>query len=127
MHAIIAQPGRHAHPNPDAAARQRRDQLAKATTDQMESALALLSMIDPEAFEIALTAVTPAADQSEDAEAIPLCRQCGGLVGVFIDHGLEWQHFRGDLITAGGQQIYDPGHAAEVAWILSDEDLDELE
>ena len=54
MQPIIVQPGRHAHPNPDAAARQRRDRLAKATADQMESALALLSMIDPEAFEIAL-------------------------------------------------------------------------
>jgi hypothetical protein len=91
----------------------------------MESALALLSMIDPEAFEIALTAVTD--EIIEDDEAIPLCRQCGGLVGVFVDRGLQWQHFRGDLITSGAQQIYDPGHAAEVAWILPDEDLDELE
>jgi len=77
MQTIIAQAGQHAYPNPDAAARQRRDRLAKATTDQMESALAFLSMIDPEAFEIALTAVTPAADHPEDAEAIPLCRRCG--------------------------------------------------
>ena len=125
MQPIITQPGRHAHPNPDAAARQRRDRLAKATTNQMESALALLSMIDPEAFEIALTAVTD--ETPEDAEAIPLCRQCGCLVGIFPDRGLQWQHFRGDLITSGGQQIYDPGHAAEVAWILPDEDPDELE
>ncbi len=124
MPTIIAQPGQHAHPNPDAAARQRRDRLAKATTDQMESALALLSMIDPEAFEIAFTAVTD--EIPEDDEAIPLCRQCGDLVGVFIDRGLQWQHFRGDLSTSGGQQIYDPGHAAEVAWILPDEDLGEL-
>ena len=125
MQTIIAQPGRHARPNPDAAARQRRDRLAKATADQMESALALLSMIDPEAFEIAFTAVTD--EIPEDPEAIPLCRQCGCLVGIFPDHGLQWQHFRGDLITSGGQQIYDPGHTAEVAWILPDEDLSELE
>jgi hypothetical protein len=125
MQTIIVQPGQPAHQNPDAAARQRRDRLAKSTTDQMESALALLSMIDPEAFEIAFTAVTD--EIPEDDEAIPLCRRCGGLVGVFIDRGLQWQHFRGDLFTSGGQQIYDPGHAAEVAWILPDEDLDELE
>lgn len=127
MQTIIAQTGRPAHPNPDAAARQRSDRLAKATTDQMESALALLSMIDPEAFEIAFTAVTPAADQPEEDEAIPLCRQCGALVAIFPDRGLHWQHFRGALITSGSQQIYDPGHAAEVAWILPDEDLSELE
>jgi hypothetical protein len=125
MPAIIAQPGQHAHPNPDAAARQRRDRLAKANSDQMESALALLSMIDPQAFEIAFTAV--ADEMPEDAEAIPLCRQCGGLVGIFSERGLQWQHFRGDLIASGGQQIYDPGHAAEVVWVLPDEDPDELE
>src|SRR5579863_8311824 len=127
MQTIIAQPGQHAHPNPDAAARQRRDQLARATTDQLELALAFLSMIDPEAFEIAFTAVTPATDDPEDAEAIPLCRHCGALVAIFPDHGLHWQHFRGVLVTSGGQQIYDAGHAAEVAWFLPDEDPDELE
>ena len=126
MQAIIAQPGRHAHPNPDAAARQRRDRLAKATVDQMESALAFLSIIDPEAFEIAFTAVTPGADQSEDAEPVPLCRRCGALVAIFPDHGLDWQHFRGDGTTSGTQEIYDPGHAAEVNWILPDESLEDL-
>jgi hypothetical protein len=125
MQTIIVQQGQHAHPNPDAAARQRRDRLAKATASQMESALAFLSMIDPEAFEIAFTAVTD--ELPEGDEATPLCRQCGCLVGIFPDRGLQWQHFRGELITSGGQQIYDPGHAAEVAWILPDEDPRELE
>ena len=127
MHTIIAQPGQDAHPDPDAAARQRADRLAKATTDQMEMALAYLSMIDPEVFEIALTAATPAADQiHEDEEAIPLCRRCGGLVGIFLSRGLQWQHFRGDGVTSGAQEIYDPGHAAEVAWISPDEEPEEL-
>ena len=80
MHIIIAQPGQDAHPDPDAAARQRGDRLAKATADQMEAALAYLSMIDPEAFEIVFTAITDA------------------------------------------QEIYDPGHAAEAAWISPDEE-----
>jgi hypothetical protein len=76
MQTIIAQPGPDAHPDPDAAARQRADQLARATADQVEAALAYLSMIDPEAFEIAFTA---AADEiHEDEEAIPVCRRCGG-------------------------------------------------
>jgi hypothetical protein len=127
MQTIIAQPGQHAHPNPDAAARQRRDRLAKATTDQMESALAFLSMIDPEAFEIAFTAVTPATHHPEDADAIPLCRQCGTPVATFPDRGLDWQHFRGDGITSGEQEIHEPGHAAEVVWIHPDEDPNELE
>jgi hypothetical protein len=128
MQTIIVQPGRHAHPNPDSAARQRRDRLAKASTDQMESALAFLSMIDPEAFEIAFTAVavTPAVEQHDDAEAIPLCRHCGTPVAVFPDRGSHWQHFRGDA-TSGTRETDDPGHAAEIVWIIPDEDPNELE
>jgi hypothetical protein len=122
MQTIIAQPGQNAHPDPDSAARQRADRLARATSEQMETALAYLSMIDSEAFEIALTAVTTAADDiHEDDEAVPVCRRCGGLVGIFLSHGLQWQHFRGDGVTSGAQQIYDPGHTAEVAWISPDE------
>jgi hypothetical protein len=127
MQTIIAQPGQDAHPNPDPAARQRADRLAKATADQMEAALAYLSMIDPEAFEIAFTAAAPAADEMpEDDEAIPVCRQCGALAGIFLDRGLQWQHFRGDAITSGAHQIYDPGHSPEVVWILPDENPEEL-
>ena len=110
MSTIIAQPGRHAHPHPDphpdAVARQRRDRLARASVEDMESALAFLGMIDPEAFEIALTAVarrgptrparTPDAETPEDEEPLPVCRQCGAPVAIFLDHGLRWQHFRGD-------------------------------
>ena len=128
MHTIIAQSGQDAHPDLDAAARQRADRLARATAEQMEAALAFLSMIDPEAFEIALTAVAPARDEisCQDDEAIPLCRRCGGLIGIFRSHGLGWQHFCGDGITSGAQQIYDPGHAPAVTWISPDEDPEEL-
>jgi hypothetical protein len=93
----------------------------------MESALAFLSMIDPEAFEIAFTAVAPRADQvPEDEEPIPVCRQCGALVGIFLAHGLQWQHFRGDGTTSGTQEIHDPGHPAQVTWLLPGEDLGEF-
>jgi len=127
MSTIIAQPGQQAHPNPDAAARERRDTLARATAEQMESALAFLSMVDPQAFEIALTAVTsPAGETPDDEEPIPVCRECGALVGIFLAHGLRWQHFRGDGTTSGAQEIYDPGHPAEVAWLLPGEDPEEL-
>ncbi len=171
MAAIMAQPGPDAHAHPDLAARRRRDRLARATAEQMEAALAFLSVIDPEAFEIAFTAVaaagpaalttlaaptTPASpaaattlaaqaataapvpvvagersedhpgNASEDGEAVPVCRECGGLAGVFLDRGLGWQHFRGDWITPGAQEIYDPGHAAVVTWIPSHEEQADL-
>ena len=132
MSSMMIQSGRkaHAHPggacvNPDASARLRADRLAKATTGQMQTALALLSMLDPEAFEIAFTAV-PLARGDDDDEPVPVCRQCGGLVGIFPDHGMGWQHFRGPAITSGAQQIYEPGHVPEVTWILPGEDPDDL-
>jgi hypothetical protein len=49
MSTIITHPAQEAHPRLDAAARHRADRLAKATNDQIQAALAYLSMIDPEA------------------------------------------------------------------------------
>jgi hypothetical protein len=102
----------------------------------MESALAFLSMIDPEAFEIALTAVAPRADETpetpedaaapEDEEPLPVCRQCAAPVAIFLAHGLRWQHFRGDSATSGTQEIYHPGHPAQIGWLLPGEDPEEL-
>jgi hypothetical protein len=131
MSTIIAQPARQAHPDehPDAAARRRRDRLARASARDMEAALAFLSMIDPEAFEIALTAAAPIPDDAaapEDEEPLPVCRQCVAPVGIFLARGLRWQHFRGDNATTGDQEIYDPGHPAEVTWLLPGEDPEEL-
>lgn len=129
MQLIITQPAQTAHANPDAAARQRADRLARATIDQMQDALAFLSVLDPEAFEIAFTAVTPAPapdDQSEDEEPVPVCRACGVTVGIFPEHGLNWTHYRGDGITSGAQEIYDPGHSPDVTWCLPTENPEDL-
>jgi hypothetical protein len=127
MQLIITQPVQTAHPNPDAAARQRADRLARATTGQMQGALAFLSMIDPEAFEIAFTAVPPLSDDEPEAEEpVPACRACGATVGIFPEHGLNWKHYRGDGTTAGAQQVYDPGHAPDVTWCLPTENPEDL-
>jgi len=127
MPTIITPSGHHAHANPDQAARQRADRLAKATPEQIEKALAYLSMIDPDAFAIALTAVTTREDETEDEEEpVPVCRRCGGMAGIFPDHGLRWRHFRGTASTSGTQEIYDPGHAPQVTWILPGEGPEEL-
>jgi len=132
MSSIMTQSGPNAHAHLggtcaglDAAARGRADRLARVTSDQMQAALALLSMLDPEAFEIAFTAV-PTALCDGDEEPIPVCRECGVRVGIFPHRGLHWEHFRGDGLTSGAQQTYDPGHAPEVIWILPDEDPDDL-
>src|ERR1700692_4695583 len=132
MTSMITQPGAPAHVHPDDAARKRRDRLARATAEQADAALAYLSAIDPLMFEIAMDAadlivgVAPRDEAAGDNEASPVCRRCGGQVGIFPDHGLDWQHFRGDWTTPGAQEIYDPGHRpAEVAWRLPGEGPEE--
>jgi hypothetical protein len=128
MSPIISQPGTPAHVHPDDAARKRRDRLARATAGQAEAALAYLSAIDPLMFEIAMDAAdlavgaAPGTEAPEDEQPVPVCRRCAGQVGIFLDHGLEWQHFRGDGTTSGAQEIYDPGHPVEVTWRLPGED-----
>ena len=120
MPPIITQPGSPAHAHPDEAARQRQDRLAAATAEQATAALAYLSAIDPLMFEIAMDAadlITGAAlgdEVAEDDAAVPVCNRCGGQLGIFLSHGRDWQHFAGDGITAGAQEVYDPGHPAEV-------------
>ena len=131
MQPIITQPGLPAHVHPDEAARKRRDRLARATAEQAEAALTYLSMIDPLMFGMAMDAadltvgLASGAEAPEDDEPIPVCRRCGGQAGIFLNHGLGWQHFRGDGTTAGAQEIYDPGHPAEVAWRLPGEGPEE--
>ena len=120
----MTQSGPNAYADLDTAARRRADRLARATGAEMQAALGLLSMLDPEAFEIAFTAVRLAPH--DDDEPIAVCRECGGLVAIFPDLDLRWLHFRGDSRMSGAQQVYETGHPAEVTWILPDEDLEDL-
>ena len=98
MSTIITHPAREAHPRLDAAARNRADRLAKATPEQMQAALAFLSMIDDEAFWIAMTAATPdpagRCTCEDEKTPIPLCTTCGAPVGIFPDVTLNWRHYR---------------------------------
>ena len=127
MSTMITHPAQEAHPDRDAAARRRADLLAKATADQMQAALAFLSMIDSEAFEIAFTTVAAdAADDPEDEEPIPLCATCGAPVGIFPEFTLNWRHFRGATTASGIHETYDAGHVCEVAWYLADEAAEEF-
>jgi hypothetical protein len=128
MGTIIAYPGH----NPlvidelRVAARQRAERLAKATAEQLQDALAYLSVIDPDAFEIAFSAVPAPADAHDDEEPEPLCRICGAPVGIFREHDLGWVHYRGDSAAAGTHEIHDPGHPADPAWFLLDEAAEEF-
>ena len=101
MQTIIAHPVPVTHQVPAADRQLRADRLARATTDQMQTALAFLSMIDPDAFDIAFTAVSqPGTEPGEDDRAEPLCITCGAPAGIFPDLGPQWRHYRGERATA---------------------------
>jgi hypothetical protein len=46
------------------------------------------------------------------------CATCGQWVGIFIDHGDGWHHYRGEGTAASPVVIYDPGHEATPAGML---------
>jgi hypothetical protein len=104
-----------------------REKYARSCIQVPSSGLSIINVHDRAylTFEIAFTAIPPDPGDGDD-ESLAVCRQCGGLVGIFPDRGLRWQHFRGDAITSGVQQVCDLGHAPEVTWILPDEDPDDL-
>ncbi len=87
--------------------------LARATSDQMEAALALLSMLAGTQYE--------ALSTSHLADPASVWQRPSNETLEII-----WQHFRGDGTTSGAQQIHDPGHDPAVTWILPGEDPDDL-
>jgi len=113
---IIPLPSREAHPDRDAEARRRMDRLNRATTGEMQAALAFLNMIDPEAFDIAFQAAPPHLDDLPDGDPAPACGRCGGPVALFPDRALTWHHYRGAASTSGDQEIIDRGHDPQVEW-----------
>ena len=107
----------------DAAATGLRDQLAEALdrTDVLDR-LRPTCVICLDAAADRQTTSGPACsdcvgepeDQADESE--PYCVTCGSLVGIFQGHGSSWHHWRGEGTTASPVELYDAGHAPEVAW-----------
>jgi hypothetical protein len=54
-------------------------------------------------------------DQADD-DFETYCSTCGALAGIFIRHGDAWLHYTGEGTVASPVELYDAGHAPEVAW-----------
>ena len=54
-------------------------------------------------------------DEGLDDEE-PFCGTYGSTVGIFIGHGPGWHHFCGEGTVASPVELFDAGHAPEVAW-----------
>jgi hypothetical protein len=100
------------------------DRLAATSAEQMAFALAFLIGFAPETFDAVLDAAEPCSDDLIGPdEAEPRCAECDSPIGIFLSHGLTWQHYRGDGITAGEQKVFFPGHLPVVSWRLLEDGL----
>jgi hypothetical protein len=122
MRSIITEDAQFALLIPAQGPHPRLDRVAAATSEQLSAALIFMSVFDPDAFDHAMD-VAESADENPGAtgEAEPICELCGASIGIFIERGLDWQHYAGDGTTVGGQRIYDPGHTPVVTWLLTED------
>jgi hypothetical protein len=78
-----------------------------AVMDYMDFSDALAADTDPTSPGL--------GDRGYDEAPAPVCGRCGADIGIFIKLGLEWRHYR-EGIALGQAEIFDPGHAPELAW-----------
>jgi hypothetical protein len=55
-------------------------------------------------------------DQDDEDDFEPFCYTCGSPVGIFIGQGDAWLHYAGEGNVASPVELFDAGHAPEVAW-----------
>lgn len=102
----------------------RRDRITRLTALAPEDAAAgllWLAMNFPAVCDAMLDKIEyDAIDDPDPAqEPEPFCVECGADIGIFLRHGLDWRHFRGDSTTIGQIELFDPGHQPVVAWRLT--------
>lgn len=112
------------HPVPVNGTQDRLDRLATLTAEQMAFSLSFLIGFAPETFDAILDAAEPCSgDLVGPDEAEPVCARCHSPIGIFLKHGLTWQHYRGDSTTVGEQEIYSSDHDAVLSWRLLEDGL----
>ena len=89
-------------------------------TRRLDAIRGLLARFDWEHDDrqLALEAIERIADGDEDQadDLEPYCTGCGASVGIFICHGDAWLHYTGEGTAASPVELYDAGHAPDVAW-----------
>jgi hypothetical protein len=93
----------------------------RATPEEMRLGLALLCVVDPVGFDVALPVARPDSEaDAELGEPVAVCGRCGPMVALFPED-LIWRHYCGALDVAGAQEAFDAGHRPEVEWRLPEE------
>jgi hypothetical protein len=96
---------------PDNDLEDRLHRLVFTSDEQRITALAFLCGFEPETFDAVMDAAEPdPGELARTVEPEPRCARCRATIGIFVSHGLAYQHYRGDGVTVGGQEIFFPGH-----------------
>lgn len=112
---------------PDLNRDERLELLGAMDPDDMSTSLAWIAATYPQVFDFALVRDRALAgrltaklaedeDQADEDDFEAYCQTCGSPVGIFLGHGDGWHHFRGEGTVASPVELYDAGHAPEVAW-----------
>lgn len=117
--------GRVAELLPDLNLPERLELLGVMDPDDMSTSLAWLAGAFPQVFDAAIVrdrelakrlTARLADDEGQADEDEPYCSTCGAGVGIFIGHGDAWLHYTGQGTVADPVELYDAGHAPDVAW-----------
>ncbi len=112
---------------PDLNRAERLELLGAMDPDDMNTTLAWIAAMYPHVFDFAIvrdgelagrltTRLVDGEDDVDEDGFEPYCRTCDATIGVFLGHGDAWWHFRGEGTAASPVELYDLGHAPEVAW-----------
>jgi hypothetical protein len=113
MESIVIHPGRTA---PGFTVRERAERLAAASPERRRRALVFLSGYAPGVFDVVLDAVEPCADEDgAGEEPEPFCAFCGERLGIFVQAGPDWLHYRGED-PGGPFRVFEPGHDPVIIW-----------
>ena len=89
----------------------------------LRSSLAFILSLYPQVFDHALVRdrelverLQDRLDHQYDDGPEPYCSACGASVGIFIGHGKDWHHYRGNGTVESPTELYDVGHEPAVAW-----------
>ena len=100
----------------------RLDLLGVMDEGDLRAALAWLIAYAPQWFDFALVRDEARVDRLQERldeyadEPQPYCTECGATIGIFIGHGPDWHHYRGNGTVETPSELYDAGHAPAVAW-----------
>jgi hypothetical protein len=110
---------------PDIGTAERLELLGVMDPDDVRTSLAFIVSQYPQIFDFALVRdrklverLQERVDELEvdDDGLEPYCSTCGASISIFIGHGDERHHYRGNGTAESPNELYDAGHEPALSW-----------